>query len=52
MNDMTVHIGYTISDHGGLPGLDTRRLNRQLQRTSHNHHGRYATALDLLHERT
>ena len=52
MNDMAVHIDHAIGDHGGLPGLDTRRLNRQLQRTLHNHHGRYATALDLLHERT
>lgn len=44
MNDMAVHIGYAAGDHGGLTGVDAGHLNRQLQRTLHNHHGRYATA--------
>lgn len=52
MNDVAVHIGYAVGDHGGLAGSDAARLNWQLQRTLHNHHGRYATALDLVHEQT
>ena len=51
MNDITLHVEYTLHRRGGVLDLDVIALNRQLQRTLHNHTGRYARPLDLIAER-
>ena len=48
MNEVALHIAYSVDRSGGLRGVDLFALNTQLQRTLHNHGGRYATPLDLV----
>ncbi len=52
MNDVTRHIEHVVlSRYASVLDIDVISLNRGLQRTLHNHGGRYATPLDLVAER-
>ena len=51
MNDVASHISSAVYEHRNVREVDALALNAQLQRTLHNHGGRYATPLDLVAER-
>ncbi len=51
MNEISSHISYAVYGHSDVRELDAVALNSRLQRTPHNHGGRYATPLDLVAER-
>jgi len=53
MNDVSLHIDYSLDRYGSVLGIDVITLNRWLQRTLHTQrHGRdYATPLELVAER-
>ncbi|MFN0153117.1 MAG: DUF6933 domain-containing protein [Gaiella sp.] len=51
MNDIAMHVDYGLDRYGGVLDVDVITLNRQLQRTLHNHGRRCATPLDLVAER-
>ena len=51
MNEIASHISYAVYEHRNVREVDIVALNAQLQRTLHNHGGRYATPLDLVAER-
>jgi hypothetical protein len=48
MNEIAMHVDYGLDRYGGVLDVDVITLNRQLQRTLHNHGGRDATPLDLV----
>ena len=48
MNEIASHISYAVYAHRNLREVDVVAVNAQLQRTLHNHGGRYATSLDLV----
>ena len=51
MNEVASHISYAVYEHRNVREVDVVALNAQLQRTLHNHGGRYATPLGLGAER-
>ena len=51
INDVAVHISYAPRAPRRADHADVAELNHQLQRTLHNHGGRYADPLELVHER-
>lgn len=51
MNELAWHIEYALGRSGSVLDVDVITLQRQLQRTLHNHGGTSATPLDLVAER-
>lgn len=50
MNDVASHISSAVHGQSNVREVDAVALNAQLQRTLHDHEGRYATPLDLVAE--
>ena len=51
MNEIAVHIAYALDRTGHVLDVDVITLNKQLQRTLHNHGGRDERPLDLVAQR-
>lgn len=51
MNEIAWQVEYSLGRYGSILDIDVITLQRQLQRTLHNHGGRYATPADLVAER-
>ncbi len=51
MNDIALHIDYTLDRYGSVLDVDTISVNRQLQRTLHSHGRDYAKPLELARQR-